>query len=120
MKINYYDKLYFLLYSLLALAGKYDVAFKAMMLFSAMIFIHVITIVFVIYERSDIVWLASYLGVIIMGLPILIFNYFYFVYKKRYQKISDKLRVRAKTNVVLGGVIYLIVSIVLLLIVIIK
>lgn len=119
MKANYYDKLYFLLYSLLSKIGKYDLGFKAMMLFSAMIFAHVITAVFLIYEKSDLEWLASYPGVIILSLPILIFNYFYFVYNQRYDKISERLRIESSKLPVLGGICYIAITIFLLLMVVI-
>lgn len=120
MRANLYDKLYFLLYSLLSKMGKYDLGFKAMMLFSAMIFAHVITIAFLIYEKSDLEWLASYLGVMIVGLPILVFNYFYFVYNHRYIKVSERLQIESSRSSVLGGISYIIITAIPLLYVVIK
>lgn len=119
MKANYYDKLYFQLYSLLSKFGNYDLGFKAMMLFSAMIFAHVLTVVFLIYEKSEIEWLVSYLGVIIVGLPILIFNYFYFVHDHRYDKISEMIQKKSgRTRTpVLAGISYIVITVFLLLIV---
>ena len=118
MKANLYDKLYFLLYSLLSKIGKYDIGFKAMMLFSAMLFAHVITVVFLIYDKSDLDWLASYLGVIIVGLPILVFNYFYFVYKHWDDKISETLQTKSSRLPALGGIGYIVITVVLLLLVV--
>lgn len=120
MKANYYDRLYFQLYSLLSKFGKYDLGFKAMMLFSAMIFCHVITAVFLIYEKSNLDWLASYIGVIILGLPILFFNYFYFVYNHRYDKISEMIQKKSESTPVLGGISYIVITVLLLLLVVIK
>ena len=100
--------------------GKYDLGFKTMMLFSAMIFAHVITIIFLIFEKSDLDWLASYLGVIIVGLPILVFNYFYFVFNHRDDKISESLHAKSSRLPVLGGIGYIIITVVFLLFVIIK
>lgn len=120
MKTNYYDKLYFQLYSLLSKFGKYDLGFKAMMLFSAMIFAHIITIVFLIYEKSDLEWLASFLGVVIIGIPILVFNYFYFVYNQRYEMISELTQKKSASKLVLGGISYIVVTVVLLLMVVIN
>ena len=84
MKINYYDRLYSIIYILLSQLGNYDLGFKAMMLFSAMIFAHIITVLYFICDESDLGVLTTYYGVGIIGLPILIFNYFYFVFKSEH------------------------------------
>jgi hypothetical protein len=119
MKINLYDKLYFLFYSLLSKVGKYDLGFKAMMLFSAIIFANVLTVIYLIYDKSNLEWLATYFGVIVVCLPILIFNYFYFVYNHRYKKISEIMGSGKYANIIIpSGISIIIITVVLLLLVI--
>lgn len=115
MKINFYGKIYFLFYSLLSRLGKYDLGFKAMMLFSAIIFINVLTMIYLIFDKSKMEWLATYFGVIVVCLPLLIFNYFYFVQNHRYEKISNKIK-SGKFQKIIGGtgMFYIVISVVLL------
>jgi len=113
MKINYYDRFFYLNYAVLSKLGSYDLGFSAVLLFSGLIFAHVLSIMFFLFERSDIYWFGTYFGVGIIGLPILIGNYFCFVAKERYKKISDKLQGR-KPYYSIGGLVYITVTVVLL------
>ena len=116
MSINFYDRFFYSFYSLLGKIGDYDLGFKSVMLMSFLMFIQIVAVLFILFERSNLEWINSLPGVSIISAPILIFNYLYFIRSKRYKHISSVLGKQGKQISSFLGVVYIIGTFVFLLI----
>ncbi len=114
MKLNFYDRMYYLMYLMLGRLGNYDLGFKSMMLLSMLMTLNVITIISLFFDKSILRNFTTYTSAGLAVLPLIVFNYFYFVYDKRYEKISNLMLFRKTSIDSFGGPIYIILTIVFL------
>jgi hypothetical protein len=115
-RINFYDRMYFSIYCFLGRFGSYDIQFSAVLGVSALLLILGSEIVFYIFSKEQLSWLNSRAVFIVLTVPIVALNYFYFVYSKRFEMIMERMnfsdeKVRFK-NSVFGFVIIALIFVV--------
>lgn len=115
--MNLYDKLYYSIYVLLRSFGNYGISGRSRLLFSLLIVFNIITILILISNENILNFMASFWGIIILSLPIMIFNDIYLT-KRNTLEYFSKINNDSRKKYKLIGSIYALISIVCLYIVI--
>lgn len=116
-----YNYLFYKIYRLINRLGNYDVAFSAMMPFITLIYLNIITIMFFIKPINNINKANYKIVIIIIGVFLLVINYFFFIYKNKYKRLIKQFENETKRQQVLGSLLvssYAILSFILFFIVV--
>lgn len=116
MKVNYYDRLYYSVYLLLNCFGKFDLFDKSKVFFSLLIILNILSVSLKIIDNKLFSTLNNFWGIILMTLPVILFNDIYFRKRKILLRFSD-IKNKKKKIYKIVGITYIFTTIIFLILV---